>query len=203
MNTIIHSDCLSELRKLPDKSIDLVCTDPPYGLGIAQRGVVGLKGLPFTKKLWDMIPDRAYFDEMLRVSKIAVIWGGNYFAHMLPASPGWLVWWKNDGLPRLSFADCEMAWTSFHRPAQVYNCRSRGNIRDSKEPRVVHPTQKALEVMKWCIAGHSDPGDLVLDPFLGSGTIGVAAKLLGRRFIGIERDAEYIKIARKRIKEGR
>jgi site-specific DNA-methyltransferase (adenine-specific) len=201
MHTVIHGDCLIELRKLKDKSVDLLCTDPPYGLGIARTGQIGKRR--FTPKDWDVAPRPEYFIEMQRVSKSQIIWGGNYFAHMLPPSQCWLVWWKKDGLPRLSFAECEMAWTSFKKPARVFNCRWSGCVKDSKEPSVAHPTQKALELMKWCIHEFSDPGHLVLDPFLGSGTTAVAAQLLGRSFIGIERDREYIDIARKRIKEGK
>ena len=139
------------------------------------------------------------FQEMRRVSHHQTIWGGNYFAHLLPASNGWLVWHKNDGLPSLQYSDCEMAWTSCGTKSKVFNCRHRGGLKDSKETPVAHPSQKALEVMKWCVELHSKPGDLVLDPFVGSGTTGVACALLGRRFIGVERDAEYVQIAKRRI----
>jgi site-specific DNA-methyltransferase (adenine-specific) len=200
MNRLITGDCFDTLVRLPDRSIDLLCTDPPYGIGIAKRGQIG-SGRRFTPKTWDTgVPPKIYFDEIRRVSKAQIIWGGNYFANVLPPSRGWLVWWKNDGLPRHSFADCEMAWTSFDRNAQVFNSRWRGFIRDSREPRVAHPTQKALEVMKWCIASFSEPGDLICDPFLGSGTTAVAAKLLGRRYLGIEQDEEYVAMARERLR---
>lgn len=199
MNRIILGNCLDTLVRLPDKSIDVVLTDPPYGVGIAKAGKLG--SATFTPKNWDAaIPPKVYFDEMRRVSRAQIIWGGNYFANMLPASRCWLVWWKNDGLPIHTFADCEMAWTSFDRNAQVFNSRWRGFIRDSKEARVGHPTQKALEVMKWCIASFSEPGDTILDPFLGSGTTAVAAKILGRHYIGIEQDEEYVAKARERLR---
>lgn len=199
MNRIILGNCLDTLVKLPDRSIDLVVTDPPYGIGVAKNGHIW--DSKFTPKKWDnAIPPKVYFDEMLRVSKRQVIWGGNHFTHYLPPSRCWLVWWKNDGLPCGTFADCELAWTSFDKPAQVFNSRWRGFVRDSKEPRVGHPTQKALEVMKWCIASFSKPGDTVLDPFLGSGTTAVAAKLLGRNFIGVEQDEEYVAMARHRLR---
>lgn len=199
MNRLILGNCLDTLVKLPDKSVDLVVTDPPYGIGVAKNGHIW--DTKFTPKKWDnAIPPKVYFDEMLRVSKRQVIWGGNHFTHYLPPSRCWLVWWKNDGLPCGTFADCELAWTSFDKPAQVFNSRWRGFVRDSKEPRVGHPTQKALEVMKWCIASFSKPGDTVLDPFLGSGTTAVAAKILGRRYIGIEQDEEYVAMARERLR---
>lgn len=199
MNRLILGDCFDTLVRLPDKSIDLLCTDPPYGIGIAKTGRIG-KAV-FTPKKWDAaIPPKVYFDEMRRVSKAQVIWGGNHFTHYLPPSRCWLVWWKKDGLPSLTFADCELAWTSFEKPAQVFNNRWHGPIRANSEPRVGHPTQKALEVMKWCITSFSQPGDTILDPFLGSGTTAVAAQMLGRRYIGIEQDEEYIAMVRERLR---
>jgi site-specific DNA-methyltransferase (adenine-specific) len=200
MNKIIHGDCLSYLRSLPDKAVPLLLTDPPYGLGIARRGSIG-SGKRFTPKDWDVVPPRAYFEEMLRVSEHQIIWGGNYFTPFLPASRCWLVWYKKDGLPRNSYADCELAWTSFRKNALVFNSRWSGFVKDSREPRVAHPTQKALAVMKWCVEEFSREGDVILDPFLGSGTTAVAAKLLRRNFIGIEIDYEYVAIARERLEQ--
>ena len=92
-----------------------------------------------------------------------------------------------------------MAWTSCSTKSKVFNCRHRGFLKDSKETLVAHPTQKALEVMKWCVELFSKPGDTILDPFMGSGTTGVACALLGRNFIGIERDPEYLDLAKRRI----
>jgi site-specific DNA-methyltransferase (adenine-specific) len=109
------------------------------------------------------------------------------------------VWYKKDGLPRNSFADCELAWTSFNRNALVYNCRWFGFVKDSREPRVAHPMQKALEVMKWCIREFSKKGDTILDPFAGSCTTAVAARALNRRCTCIEREPEYITIGRARL----
>lgn len=209
VNRIICADALSVLKTLPDDSVDLICTDPPYGLGIAAKGTLSIKGSSakvrsFSKSDWDtFIPTKDYFDQIMRVSKNQIIWGGNYFAHLLPPTQCWLVWWKKDGLPRGTFSDCELAWTSFKKPAMVYNSRWHGFIRDSKEDRIAHPTQKALDVMRWCIEEFSSPKDLVADPFLGSGTIAVAAHQLGRTYLGIEMNAEYVKIAEKRLAEVR
>ena len=136
---------------------------------------------------------------MRRVSQHQIIWGGNYFAHLLPPSNGWLVWYKMGGLPPLQYSECELAWSSYESKSKVFNCRHRGFLKDSKETLVAHPTQKPLEVIKWCLELYSKPGDTILDPFMGSGTTGVACVLLGRRFIGIERDAEYVQIAKRRI----
>jgi site-specific DNA-methyltransferase (adenine-specific) len=127
VNHLIHGDCIESLRQMPDKSVSLILTDPPYGLNIARGGQVGGNGRAFTPKTWDKCPPaQEYFDEMLRVSKHQVIWGGNMFSHLLPKSRCWLVWYKKDGLPRNSFADCELAWTSFDRNSMVFNSRHFG-----------------------------------------------------------------------------
>jgi len=197
---LVHDDCLNVMREMGDKSVDLIVSDPPYGLKIARRGKIGGGGRQFTPKQWDSsIPRPEYFYEMRRVAKNLIIWGGNYFTAYLQPSRGWLVWYKNDKLPTLSFADCELAWTSFDTNARVFNCRHRGFIKDSKETPWPVPTQKALAVMKWCLDLFSNEGDTILDPFMGSASTGVACVLTGRHFVGIERDAEYFGIAQKRI----
>jgi site-specific DNA-methyltransferase (adenine-specific) len=201
-NHLIHGDCIESLRQMPDKSVTLALTDPPYGLNIAWAGSIGGNGRAFTPKKWDKaVPAREYFDEMLRVSKHQVIWGGNMFSHLLPQSRCWLVWYKKDGLPRNDFSDCELAWTSFDRNSMVFNSRWSGFVRDSKEKRYAHPTQKALDVMKWCVLEFSHPGETILDPFCGSGSSLVAAAMLSRRYIGIDREEEYIAIARERLQD--
>lgn len=164
INTVLHGDCLEMMKQIPDKSIDLVLTDPPYGIGIANKTSLSIKGASdskkeFSKKEWDtFVPTKEYFDEMIRISKNQIIFGGNYFAHLLPPTSCYLVWWKKDGLPRGTFADCELAWSSFKQPAQVYNSRWHGFIRDSKEDRYAHPTQKALDVIQWAVEQFSAEG---------------------------------------------
>ena len=198
--TLILADCLPELRKMKTKSVDLVLTDPPYGIGFSANPGPSRLLRRFTLKCWDnAIPANDAFQEMLRVAPRHIIWGGNYFAHLLPPSNGWLVWYKNDGLPSLQYSDCELAWSSCGTKTKVFNCRHRGFVKDSRETPVAHPTQKPLELTKWCVEQFSKPGDTILDPFMGSGTTGVACVLLGRNFIGIERDPEYMRIAQRRI----
>ena len=197
---LILADCLPELRKMKTKSVDLILTDPPYGIGHGTTRGANSIFRRYLPKPWDRsIPSRELFDEMLRVGVRHIFWGGNYYAHILPPSNAWLVWYKKDGLPSLQFSDCEMAWTSCPTKSKVYNCRHHGGVKDSKETIVAHPTQKALEVMKWCVELFSKPGDTICDPFMGSGTTGVACALLGRHFIGIERDPEYVEMAKRRI----
>jgi len=205
INVCYQGDCLEVMKGIQDKSIDLVLVDPPYGIGIANKTSLSIKGASnsvksFTKKEWDtFIPTKEYFDEIIRISKNQIIWGGNYFAHLLPPTSCYLVWWKKDGLPRGTFADCELAWTSFKKPAQVYNSRWHGFIRDSKEDKYSHPTQKALDVIQWCVEQFSVDGNTILDCFAGSGTTLEACKNTNRNFIGIEIDQEYCDIIKERV----
>ena len=204
-NKIINADCLDILKQLPDKCIDLVLTDPPYGIGI--KGSVGGgskrgKVKDCKKCNWDeFIPSKEYFDEIFRVSKNQIIWGGNYFVESLKNSRCFLCWYKRDGLPERTFADAELAWTSFDKNAKVYNIRHDGFIRDSKEPQELHPTQKPLKLFEKCVADFSQEGDLILDCFSGSGTTAIACHNLKRRFICIEKDFDYWKASVERLKD--
>lgn len=180
-------DCLEIMKNMPDKSIDLVLTDPPYGIGIAKNPF----RQKFEKKEWDnFIPTKEYFDEIFRISHNQVIWGGNYFTEHLPPSRCFYIWDKVQP-EKFSSAMVEMAWVSKQSPAKMF------------KQRVVafekfHPTTKPLNLMEWCLS-YFPNATTVLDPFMGSGTTGVACKNLNRNFIGIEKDEAYFEIARKRI----
>ena len=205
---LIRGDCLEVLRELPDKSVDLVLTDPPYG----KQWSRGENGIGLLKKLntkyedvkWDSeIPSKEYFDEMLRVGKNVIVFGGNYFTDYLPASNCWLVWDKLGNFPKSKdspFAHCELVWTNFNKTVKKYTWRVQGFIKDSKDKRF-HPTQKPTELIEEILTDFSVVGDLVLDCFMGSGTTGVASLKLGRRFIGIELDEKYFGIAKERCSE--
>jgi DNA modification methylase len=188
-------DCLEVMRGFPDKSVDAVITDPPYGLG----GVIGGSNkapVKYAKFEWDNKPaSQEQIDEMVRTSKNQVLFGGNYF--VLPPSSSWIVWDKqNTG----NFADCELAWTSHKRAIRKFTYRWNGMIKQHPEERF-HPTQKPLELMKWVLENYTNEGDTILDPFMGSGTTGVACVQTNRNFIGIEISEEYFRIAEKRIAE--
>jgi len=182
--TIYHGDCRDVLPYLP--KVDLVLTDPPYGI-FACGGKWGKKN----KLLWDkeLVPNMA---QVLQAGKSQVIWGGNYYC--LPPSRGWLVWYKRDSVP--SAADCELAWTSLDMNTRLID----QTIAATNSERAGHPTQKPLAVMKWC-AGFFPDAQTILDPFMGSGTTLVAAKQLGRRAIGIEISEEYCAIAVQRLSQ--
>jgi DNA modification methylase len=204
---LIHGDCMDTLSLLPNNGVDLVLTDPPYGKGIGKTGSMSIKGASkirreYTPTDWDVLPDPACFAEMRRVSVHQVVWGGNYFTDHLPPTKGWLVWYKKDGLPAKTFADCELAWTSLDTPARVFNSRWHGFIRDSREARLPVPTQKALDLFVWCLErAKVEPGQVVLDPFVGSGTTLVAGARVGVYSVGIERNAEYCEIAAQRCRD--
>lgn len=188
---------------MPDRSVDAIITDPPYGKRAA-RGTNGF-GSASNRRYqgsWDDgIPCKEVFDNLLRVtSGPCIIFGGNYFAHLLPPSKCWLVWDKKGDIKfKNPFADCELLWTNLSKPIRKYTFKQQGFITDSKDERL-HPTQKPTELLAQIIKDFCpSPTITILDPFCGSGSTGVAARSLGHRFIGIEREAEYCKIARNRL----
>lgn len=196
-NTIHLGDCLDLMRLIPDKSIDLVLTDPPYGIGM-DGGNVGYKGFNnFEKKEWDKTtPPKEYFDEIFRVSKNQIIWGGNYFG--LPASRCWLIWDKGEGFYNRTYAEAELAWTGMDSNVKIFkhDPLAKGDYKGKE-----HPTQKPVKLFQWCLERYSQPSDLILDPFSGSGTTAIAAHNLGRRFICIEKDEDYHAASVQRLKD--
>ena len=184
------ADCLDVLPAL--EKADAVITDPPYGLGARLSG--GTWGTKFSGGLeWDQKPPD-FLREVSQAGAVCVFWGGNYFE--LPPSRCWLVWAKPDAVRTM--ADVELAWTSLDANSRLL----RHSIAATNAERVNHPTQKPVRVMSWSIEQAGVPeGGTVLDPFMGSGTTGVACAHLGRRFIGIEIDAAYFEIACARIEQ--
>jgi site-specific DNA-methyltransferase (adenine-specific)/modification methylase len=195
--TLYMGDCMDILPTLP--KVDAVITDPPYGINIASKGTVGGNGkavaTDYGENTWDSaIPSPEVMLMIDDAAKWRAYFGGNYFP--LPPSSCWLVWDKmNTG----NFADCELCWTNWPGAVRRLQWRWNGMIRQGNEERY-HPTQKPLEVMKWVIE-LCPKAETILDPFMGSGTTGVAAIQLGRKFIGIEREPKYFDIACKRIEQ--
>ena len=193
---LILGDCREILPTLG--KVDAVVTDPPYGISADKaaaknKGKWGWKFYGDTS--WDVnTPPPEVFKAMLDASKDQIIWGGNYFTDMLPPTMQWLVWDK--GQRDFSLADCEFAWSSQRKAARIFDY-ARGNaLQDGKE----HPTQKPVALMEWCL-GFLPKARTILDPFMGSGTTGVACAKLDRAFIGIEREPSYFDIACRRIEE--
>ena len=189
---LLLGDCLDKMKEFPDKSFDFVITDPPYGINAAH---------------WDKeTPLKIYFDEIFRISKEQIIFGGNYFD--LPKTESWVIWYKQPFLPNQ--AQAEMIWTSGRFKCKVFHYRYAGNcegfpdaLKVDYKKKNLHPTQKPLEVMNYLIDLMTQPNDSILDPFMGSGSTGVACKNLNRNFIGIEKDEKYFEIAKNRIEEGK
>jgi len=187
--TLYLADCREVLPTLGQ--FDAVITDPPFGLGEKMQGGTWGAKVGF-KEMLDWDAEAPSVDLLLKIAGMAssvVMWGGNYFG--LPASRGWLVWDKANAVPTM--ADVELAWTNLDRPAK----RFRGLV---GRVEFGHPTQKPLDLMLWTLEQAGNPSR-VLDPFMGSGTTGVACAQLGRSFTGIEREAKYFDIACKRIEQ--
>lgn len=183
--TLYLGDCMDILPTLP--KVDAVITDPPYGINIANNPV----RQKHEKSNWDVTtPPQEVLNLLIRHSSIQIIWGGNYFD--LPPSQCFLVWDKMQP-QNFSLAMCEMAWCSKKSPAKMHR---QSVLSYNKE----HPTQKPIELMVWCIEQAGEV-QTILDPFMGSGTTGVAAIQMGRKFIGIEREPKYFEIACKRIEQ--
>jgi len=205
-NKIIEGGCLEVMKEIPDKTIDLVLTDPPYGTKEMSHRKNSSRGkLALTKDYgsqeWDNeIPKKQIFDEMLRISKNQVIFGGNYFTEYLKNSRCWIVWDKENG--NSDFADCELAWTSFNSSVRMFKFRwngmLQGNMKQKQER--LHPTQKPEQLFEWILDKYSESNQLILDPFSGSGTTAIACHKLRRRFICIEKEPEYVRLSQKRLK---
>lgn len=210
--TLYLGDCMEILPTLG--KVDAVITDPPYGIGESskkvasrQRGgklgsLLGYKGKAMADQKdygefdWDQEPPPAEIINLLRdMSDWQAFFGGNYFH--LPPTSCWLVWDKLNG--KNDFADCELAWTNWPKAVRRIQWMWNGMLRQGGEDRF-HPTQKPLEVMKWAIE-LCPKADLILDPYMGSGTTIVAALQLGRKVIGIEREEKYFEIACRRIEQ--
>lgn len=193
--TLYLGDCRDILATL-DK-VDAVVTDPPYGIGAGTGiGKVTKEGSDFRHcEDWDAeTPPPELFKALLSISERQIIWGGNYFA--LPPTPCFLIWDKVQP-EQFSLAMAEVAWTNLRKPAKIYRWKSMSiNGGAAKH----HPTQKPLGLMEWCLS-HLPGGRVILDPYMGSGTTGVACALHDRAFIGIEREPTYFDIACRRIEE--
>jgi DNA modification methylase len=198
--TLYLGDCLEVMPMLG--KVDAVVTDPPYGISEAAGKNASRVNMAMAKDYgfdnWDDKPcSLEQIEAMKSCSNWQIIFGGNYFH--LPPTSCWLVWDKLNGAS--DFADCELAWTNLDKAVRRIQFRWNGMIRQNGEARGDHPTQKPIEVMRWCIGHLPQDSETILDPFMGSGTTGVACAKLGRKFIGIELEEKYFDIACKRISD--
>lgn len=190
-----HGDCREVLPLLPP--CDLVLTDPPYGIGFAAQPTRSQRANGIVATAWDdETPPAWVFGLLLEKAKNAIVWGGNYYA--LPASRGWLVWMKSGNAP--SMADLEMAWTSMDMNARCFEKSVKSASLEKNLQSAAHPTQKPVALMEWSL-GFAPEAQTVCDPFMGSGTTGVACARMGLQFVGIERERKYFDIACRRIEQ--
>lgn len=195
-----NRDCMDVTRLYPDKHFDLAIVDPPYGLKKDTfHGRGKLKDRFMNRHAgevegWDTCPDPSYFEELFRVSRNQIIWGGNYFN--LPPCRCFIVWDKQQ--PWENFSQAEIAWTSFDKPAKMFR---RFPYRKTNIPweRKIHPTQKPVELYDYLLERFARPGDKILDTHLGSGSSRISAMKHGCPFIGCEADPAYFSAQEERF----
>lgn len=191
--TLYNADCMEVMKQFEDKYFDLAIVDPDFGLNqkISQGGTWASKYKGFDGALGGK-PTQEYFDELFRVSKNQIIWGGNYFIDMLYPTRCFLIWDKKAKMPTL--ADCEMAWTSFDKNAKIFV-----HPRNTGEKRI-HICQKPIALYEWILDNYAKSGDKILDTHLGSGSSAIASYKKGFEFVGVEINKIYLEETIKRIK---
>lgn len=204
-------DCMELMRNYPDNHFELAIVDPPYfegpnKPGFYRNGEYSSTLVPAGKygklKHWE-VPKKPYFKELFRVSKNQVIWGANHLAHSFKAnSPSWLVWDKQNGAS--SFADAELAYTSFETSVRIFRYRWNGMIQGDHgnkklNEKRIHPTQKPVKLYRWLLQNYAKEGDKILDTHLGSGSIAIACYYMGFDLTGSELDLDYYKAMMTRI----
>lgn len=184
-----NMDCMVGMKEFPDKYFDLAITDPPYGINIEKSGRLGRYN---TNNVWDNdIPKKEYFEELFRVSKNQIIWGGNYFP--LKPTKCFLIWDKKQP-ENISFASCEFAWTSFNSVAKTFYY-SPMNDKDKR----IHTTQKPVALYEWLLSRYAKDGDIILDTHVGSASSLIACRNTKHNFVGFERDEYYYNLAKERL----
>lgn len=190
-------DCMEMMAEFPDKHFELAIVDPPYGIGMS-GGNVGYKGFnDLERKNWDNEkPLPEYWKELSRVSIQQIVWGGNYFG--LPPTRCFLIWDKGEGFKGRTYAEAELAWTSFDKNVRIFK---HDPLCNGDYHGKIHPTQKPVKLYKWLLENYAQPGDKILDTHCGSGSIAIACHYLGYDLTACELDSDYYKAAMKRIKE--
>ena len=202
LSEVFNDDCMAVMRRYPDKYFDIAIVDPPYGIGATKTiGSGDLRSGRKAQNKWgdktwdDKRPAKEYFDELQRISVNQIIFGGNYFADLLPASRCWIVW---DKVQRVNQADAELAWTSFKGSVRVYQYHAN-HTRGFNSPNRFHPTEKPIPLYDWILKNYSKPGQSIIDTHLGSGSSRISAYKANLPFTGIEIDKEYFEAQEKRF----
>jgi site-specific DNA-methyltransferase (adenine-specific) len=195
-------DCIDFMKQKPENYYDLAIVDPPYGIGADKAQNNGGEKWGYKKYKntdWDKeIPKKEYFEQLLRVSKNQIIWGGNYMTKYLFPSMGWIIWDK--GQRNFSLADGEMAWTSFNKAMRIYGIsRGKALAENNKEGNRIHPTQKPIQLYRWLLQNYATKGDKILDTHGGSGSIAIACNIEGFDLDICEIDKDYFEASKKRF----
>ena len=196
-NEVFLMDCMEGMKQYPDKFFDIAIVDPPYGNGTKADVGTGEYSRNWVKNRngdWDIRPADIYWQELRRVSKNQIVFGANFFP--LPPSRGYVCWYKTDEVKGRDFSEFEIAYTSFDKPARIFECKPF--IRGGKR---IHPTQKPLKLYDWLIMNYAEDCETILDTHVGSGSSRIAAHKAGKSFVGFEIDKDYHEAQEKRFKE--
>lgn len=200
---LLNDDCMNVMQQYPDKHFDLAIVDPPYmeDTKNLDNYLNKMRNHGYELKTLQKVPRSEYFNELFRVSKQQIIWGGNYFVELWnKPCRGFIFWYKQN--PVKNFADGEFAWTSFNENATCFDYRYYGNLEGkSSAANKIHPTQKPIALYKWLLDKYANPGDKILDTHLGSGSIAIACHDYGFDLVASELDPDYYKATMKRFKE--
>ena len=198
MITITNEDNMLLMSRFPDKYFDLAIVDPPYGYGNKETNILNFRQKEQHRE-WNVAPSKEYFDELFRVSKNQIIWGGNYFSYIWNFGGRCFIYWHK-GNPVDNFADGELAWTSFDKNAKQFDFRYYGNLEGkTSTSEKFHPTQKPVALYKWLLDKYAKEGDKILDTHLGSGSIAIACHDYGFNLTACELDKEYFDKAMERL----
>jgi site-specific DNA-methyltransferase (adenine-specific) len=194
---VFNMDCIDGMKQYPDNYFELAIVDPPYGINVnvSMGRRKGDKKSEYHKFAGNdsSIPNADYFNELKRISVNQIIWGGNYMTEFLAPSPCWILWDKGFS-EEVTFAQFELAWTSFNTSAKKFD-------KTPNQQNRIHPTQKPVSLYKWILNKYAKEGDKILDTHLGSGSSRIAAYDLGFEFTGFELDEDYFKASEKRFKQ--
>ena len=214
-SVVYNEDCVEALKRFPENYFDLAIVDPPYGIGADKaqnnaamqrikadgKSKAGRGWKLYADTDWDNeTPNAEYWQELFRVSKNQIVWGGNYFTDYLPPSMGWIMWDK--GQRDFSLADGELAWTSFNKALRIFEMsRGKALAKNNEQGGRFHPTQKPEMLYSWILQNYAKAGDLILDTHLGSGSSRIAAYKGGFNFVGFEINEHYYEKQEKRFKD--
>jgi site-specific DNA-methyltransferase (adenine-specific) len=201
---ITNEDNMELMARYEDNHFDLAIVDPPYGIGADKAQNAGGEKWGYKKYKetnWDeSIPKKEYWQELFRVSKNQIVWGGNYMTEFLPPKMCWLLWDK--GQRDFSLADGELAWTSFNKALRIFTMPRGAALSDAnKSGGRLHPTQKPVKLYEWLLMNYAKEGDKILDTHLGSGSISLACHNLKYDLTACELDKEYYDAAMLRLKQ--